>query len=114
MILGILIAFILIPQVASIWWNPFSWFKKILNHLGQTVQVQEENPNDNKKRVVDNKVSGKKIVTRRLITFKKNHKESVLYCLFSCFLTIITFPPDLCKNVGAQSSYIPGCIEKRW
>ncbi len=114
MILGILIAFILIPQVAlASWWNPFSWFKKnTKTTLEQTVQVQEENPaTTDKKRVVDNKVSGKKIVTPKINNIQEKSTKEVGASIASSPVSspIITLPPpDLCKNVeGAQSSYIP-------
>ncbi|MEK7228315.1 MAG: hypothetical protein AAB681_03100 [Patescibacteria group bacterium] len=110
-VLGIVVAFILIPQIAlASWWNPFSWFKKNDKPIAeQTVKVEQGNTQEkDKPKLVDQKVPEKKTPAQKINNAKEKSPKGVSASQVVSPSVITPTPPDLCKNVeGVQSSYIP-------
>ncbi|MEK7113442.1 MAG: hypothetical protein AAB873_01300 [Patescibacteria group bacterium] len=107
-ILSILVAFILIPQIAlASWWNPFTWFNKNTKPaVEQTVQVQQNNVLVEDKKLTEKKVSENKTLTKKVNnTDKKSKKEPNTPNIPQVVITSTPTVIDVCKNInGIQTN----------
>jgi hypothetical protein len=97
----ILVAFVLVPQIAlASWWNPFSWFKKNPQPVEQPIaQIQPTNIPV----VVDTKITTPRVNDVEKITTKKVNIPVVSPIVNTPIQAVI----DVCKNIEGVQTLIP-------